>query len=140
MRASTYAILIGAWMLLAGLVSMLAPMAVLNTIANLPDDISFSRLAAGIFGVLSILVFVRPPVSKSLEEAVVRVISGMVIAKCLFALCWPGTISWALERANQFPVLLRGGGFVNIIFGVLMLALASQLKKPIPQESSPTET
>jgi hypothetical protein len=140
MRASTYAILVGAWMLLAGLVCMLAPMAMLNTIANLPDDISFSRLAAGIFGVLSILVFVRPPVSKSLEEAVIRVISGIVIAKCLFVLCWPGMVSWLLERFSQFPVLVSGIGFLNMIFGILMVALASQVKKRPSQDSSPTET
>mgnify|MGYP004246130185 CR=1 FL=1 len=36
--------------------------------------------------------------------------------------------------------VMRGGGFVNMIFGILMVALASQVKKLPSQESSPVET
>ena len=138
MRASTYAILIAVWLMIVGPVCVLAPMAVLTTMASRPGDISLAGLVAAAWIVLSILVLARPRASELFVELIIRSIAWLIIGKCLFAICWPGLISWLLERYSEFPGLVRCMGIINVLFGLWMFSLAGKLKHA-PRPESPAE-
>lgn len=136
MKASIYSILVGVWVFLVAAVLIPAPMAFLTAVQDIADNRSLVHFVVATWIVFSILVLARPPASESIEEFVVRGIAWLVIFKCLSFLCWPGLLTWSLERLNEFPNLVRCIGLIDVLVGSWMFYIARKLTSSASRDST----
>ena len=130
MKSPTFALIVALWTCGVGSVIILAPGAVLSTLQNSAGGVPRLQVLLAIWVVVTISVVARPRISGLFAESIVRATAWLILFKCLFALCWPGLVSWSLEFYNQFPVLLRCGGLINILVGIWFFSLYRHIKNP----------
>ena len=130
MKGSTFALIVALWTCVVGSVIILAPGAMLSTVQKSVGNVSPVQVIVAIWIVVTISVVARPRSSGLFAESIVRATAWLILFKCLFAFCWPGLVSWSLKFYNQFPVLLRCGGLINILIGLWFFSLYSHTKNP----------
>ena len=102
----------------------------MSTLQNSAGGVPRLQVLLAIWVVVTISVVARPRISGLFAESIVRATAWLILFKCLFAFCWPGLVSWSLEFYNQFPVLLRCGGLINILVGICFFSLYRHIKNP----------
>jgi len=103
MKSSTYAVLIGVYLLLIGPVILLRPEEALNLARSFTDQRIL--LLVGIpFVMISVLVLVQPSSSQGWTQWVLRLVAVLTILKIAVFLLWPDSFNWTLELVEKLPL------------------------------------
>ena len=103
MKSSTYAVLIGVYLLLIGPVILLRPEEALNLARSFTDQRIL--LLVGIpFAMISVLVLVQPSSSQGWTQWVLRLVAVLTILKIVVFLLWPNSFNWTLELVEKLPL------------------------------------
>ena len=117
MKSSTYAVLLGVYMVLLGPLLLIWPRESLNAIGELADH-RVLLLVGMPFVMISVLVLVHPVTTRSRGELLVRILAGLTILKLVIFIWCPSSLAWTMNLVDKIPlVFLRGEGLVVIPLG-----------------------
>jgi len=117
MKSSTYAVLLGVYLLLIGPVILLRPEEALN-LARSFTDLRILLLVGIPFVMISVLVLVHPTSSRGKTELVIRLLAFGTILKLVIFLLWPESLNWTLQVLEKLPLnFYRCEGFAVIPLG-----------------------
>jgi len=138
MKSSTYAVLIGVYLMLLGPLMLIWPQEILNAIRGLADHRIL--LLVGIpFVMISVLVLVHPVTIRSRGELLVRILASLTILKLVILIWWPDSLAWTMNLVDKIPLaFLRGEGLVVIpLGGWLIWWGAKAMRLPSQQATDP---
>ncbi len=117
MKASTYAVLIGVYLVVLGPLLLLWPKESLNAIGELADH-RIVLLVGMPFVMISVLVLVHPVTTRNGGERLVRILAILTILKLVIFIWCPGSLAWTMKLVDKMPLaFVRGEGLVIIPLG-----------------------
>ena len=117
MKSSTYAVLIGVYLVLLGPLLLLWPQESLNAIGKLADH-RILLLVGMPFVMISVLVLVHPVTTRSGGERLVRILAILTILKLVIFIWCPGSLAWTMKLVDKIPLnVFRTEGLVAIPLG-----------------------
>ena len=135
MKASTFAIVIGAMLVALAPVGIVAPGGYLEALKDFAARLPLVHAGAVTWVVMSLLVVIRPAHGRSLNERFVRVLAWLVLVKSLAMLWIPGFLPTAMGWLESLPGWAMSlGSLCDFAFGLFMLWTARRL---IRAESDP---
>ena len=138
MKSSTYAVLIGVYLMLLGPLLLIWPQESLHAIGGLADH--HVLLLVGMpFVMISVLVLVHPVTIRSRGDLLVRILASLTILKLVIFIWFPGSLAWTMKLVDKVPlVFLRGEGLVVIpLGGWLIWWGAKAMRLPSQQATDP---
>ena len=116
-KSSTYAVLIGVYLLLLGPLLLLEPKATIETVGKLRNP-GILLLVAIPFVMVSVLVLVHPRETRSRTELFLYVMAGLTILKLVAFIWFPGSLAWTMKLVDKFPpAVFQCEGLVLIPLG-----------------------
>ena len=128
MKASTFAIVIGAILVALAPVGIVAPAAYLEALQAFAALTPLIHTVSVTWVAMALLVVMRPARGKSLGERFVRVLAWLTLIKPLAMLWIPGFLPTAMGWLASLPGwAMRLGSVCDLAFGLFMLWTARRL-------------
>ena len=137
MKVSTFAILIGVYMVLLGPVLLIAPATVLETMdLAMRDSFQMAIVLIG-FAMISTLVLARKPTGKSLPESIVRWLAWFTLIKVVVMFWIPSLLEWSISFMHKIPLpALRIEGFFASALGAWLIYWGTQAMRDSSEQST----
>ena len=140
MKSSTYAVLIGVYMMLLGPLLLIWPAESVDALKSLTDH-RFLLLLGMPFVMISVsvLVLVHPVTTRSRGELLVRILAGLTILKLVIFIWCPGSLAWTMKLVDAIPlVFFRGEGLIIIALGGWLICWGAKVMRlPSQQATDP---
>jgi hypothetical protein len=138
MKSSTYAVLIGVYMVLLGPLLLIWPAESVDALKGLTDH-RFLLLVGMPFVMISVLVLLHPNSTHSGTELLLRILACLTILKLAVFIWCPGSLALTMKLVDAIPlVFFRGEGLVTIALGGWLIWWGAKVMRlPSQQATDP---
>ena len=128
MKASTFAIVVGATVAAIAPIGVVNPSGYVASLANLLGQSSLVHTIAVALLAMGTLVLLQPVASRSPSQRLVRAVAWLSVIKSLLMLWAPALVESVTDWMTTLPTWpIRLGSVVDLAFGLLMLWVGRRL-------------